>query len=89
LMNICMNFSFTCACFMSSLFHFPWFNHSGRIKWRVQIMKLFNVNFSPSLCYIYSQLSVLKHLLSILFPHSERHSSQPYKTTDKIIILMF
>jgi hypothetical protein len=35
------------ACHMSSPFHPPWFKNPNNIRWRIQVMKLIIIQFSP------------------------------------------
>jgi len=39
---------------MSHPIHLPWFDNPNNIQWRVQIMKLLIMQFSPCLCYFLS-----------------------------------
>jgi hypothetical protein len=74
--------------------HLPWLDRSNYTWWRVEVMKLFFIEFSPpSLHFIplfskYSpQHPVLKYSQSVFLRNIRNQISHPYKTTGKIIVL--
>jgi hypothetical protein len=67
---------------MSSPPHPPSFNHPNNIRWRIQVMKLIIMQFSPWSIFLpfrpkYLQHSVLKNSQSMFLPQSERPSFAP------------
>jgi hypothetical protein len=76
--------------------HFSWYGHRSRTWWRVQIVKLLNIQMLPFQSPVTSSLLGPNIFLSTLFlttvsicsSLNERDQvPHPYKTTDKIIVL--
>jgi hypothetical protein len=73
-LKFCIHFLSYHACCLSHWANTPWFHHPNSVLWRVQIKKLFIMQFSPFLCYFshileyYVQHPVLKYPL-----HSQSH----------------
>jgi hypothetical protein len=73
--------------------HPPWLHHSNYTWKRIQVMKLFIMQFSPTSCRF---ISLHSNILSSLFSNSlnlcsslnvKDQVSHPYRTTGKIIVL--
>jgi hypothetical protein len=72
------------SCYIPRPFHPLWLDHPNSIWWRIQIMKLHLMEFSPFSCHFlplrpkYSlQCPVLKGPHSMFFPLGERHNFTP------------
>jgi hypothetical protein len=70
----------------------PWFDRSSNIWWRVCIMELLFMQFSPASCHLVlprskfsRQHSVLEHPQSGFLSYCERQVSHLYETTCSII----
>jgi hypothetical protein len=82
------------SCYMPCPSHPPWLDHSDYIWWRVQLMKLLIMQFSP-ISHHFTLFSP-HNLLSTLFSNTlslcssisiTDYVSHPYRTTGKIILL--
>jgi hypothetical protein len=82
------------SCYMPRPSHLPRLHYSNYTWRRVQIMKLFIMQYSLFSCHIISlrskylpQHSVLKHPHSMFLPNVRHKAWQPYRTTGKVIVL--
>jgi hypothetical protein len=83
------------SCYMPCSSHPPWLDHSKYTWWRVQVLKLLIIQFSPtSLTYSLFGPNIL---LSTLFSDTlslcsslnvRNQVSHPYRTTGKIVVLL-
>jgi hypothetical protein len=55
---ICMHSTFPHSCYMPCPCHPPWFGHSN-FTWRIQVMKLLIMQFSPTCCHLSSLFSTV------------------------------
>jgi len=75
------------VCYVPHLSHRPWFNHPNT-WWRVQIMKLFSVWYSPSSCHFLSLQLLFSETLNLYSSPDVRHQvTHPYKTKKKMFLV--